>query len=222
VISWVGGAGFVAVSGPAVGTFVDSMSLSVGRKAGKSVFPCAQNATQKSNSFSVIPPRISMQPSNQFSQLTLHDGMNASLRSTRMNLGCMTLNGRTNTLLTSISSPVRSSGVGNPRSNHVDGGYILPLSEDVWNNFWVIEREEKHSRTLILRFWARPLAESFWRREEICSWETDFAQKQVTIMSSWVASSHFRRVDVRIWEPVPREKNRGWEVVIRFDASEAQ
>lgn len=43
--------------------------MSCGRKAGRFVFPCAQKDTQKSNSFSVMSPLISIHPSNQFSPM---------------------------------------------------------------------------------------------------------------------------------------------------------
>lgn len=155
------------------GNFADSRapfdSSSAGRNAGNEVLPRDQKATQKSNSFSVIPPLISIQPSNQFSQLTLQDGINASFRSTSINFGCMTLNGRTKTLLISSSKPSSFSGGGNPRPIHVVRGYILPSSDDVWNSFWNMEREEKHIRTWILRFWAKALVDSFRSNEAIAS-----------------------------------------------------
>lgn len=63
------------------------------------------------------------------------------------NLGCMTLNGRTKMLLTCRSIPFRSSSGGRPSERHCDGGYMCPVTEEVWKNFWVREREEKQRRT---------------------------------------------------------------------------
>ncbi len=97
-------------------------SISAGSISGSEAPPSDQNSAQKSNSFSTTPPFISIHPSNQLSQLTLQDGMNANLRSIRINLGCMTLNGRTNTLLTIKSRPISSVGDGNPRLGHDEGG----------------------------------------------------------------------------------------------------
>jgi hypothetical protein len=68
-----------------------------------------QNNFQKSNNFSTISPFISMQPSNHTSQLTLQLGKKAVFRSTRMNFGCMTLNGLTKILFTTSASPCISS-----------------------------------------------------------------------------------------------------------------
>jgi len=89
---------------------------------GSALPPLPQNAAQKSKSLRVISPFISMQPSNQSSQLTLHEGMKAIFRSTRINFGCITLNGLTKILLTTNSRPVNSSGGGRPKSAHEEGG----------------------------------------------------------------------------------------------------
>jgi len=91
-------------------------------KEGSLAPPFDQTAAQKSNNLSTIPPSISMHPSNHFSQLTLQLGMKALFRSTIINLGCITLNGRTNTLLTTNSSPPNFSGEGKPRLTHDEGG----------------------------------------------------------------------------------------------------
>jgi hypothetical protein len=42
------------------------------------------------------------------------------------------------------------------------------------------------------------LAESFRSKEERSSWERDLAQKQVTIMSSWLVEAQVENVDARI------------------------
>jgi hypothetical protein len=89
---------------------------------GSALPPLPQNAVQKSKSLRAMSPCISMQPSNQSSQLTLHDGIKAIFRSTRINFGCMTLKGLTNTLFTTRSRPVSSSGRGNPSPAHDEGG----------------------------------------------------------------------------------------------------
>ena len=77
-----------------------------------------QKATQKSKSFSITSPRSSTHPSNHSSQLTLQLGNQALSRSIRMNLGCMTENGRTKMLFTTMSNPSSSSGAGKPNLDH--------------------------------------------------------------------------------------------------------
>lgn len=109
-----------------------------------------QNSSQNCTNFWTTGPESSTQPSNQVSQLTLQLGRKTFLRSTMMNLGCMTLNGRRNMLLISRSSPWSSEGEGSPSFLvHVSGGYIFPLIEEVWNSFWKTESEENPMRTRI-------------------------------------------------------------------------
>jgi hypothetical protein len=43
----------------------------------------------------------------------------------------MTLNGLTKTLLITNSKPGSSSGDGNPKETHDEGGYIFPSNDDV-------------------------------------------------------------------------------------------
>ena len=82
----------------------------------------AQKSDQKRRKCSVTLPLSSMQPSNQSSQLTLQLGRNTLCRSMMMNLGCMTLNGRTNMDLISRSSPDSASGAGSPNwLSHFEG-----------------------------------------------------------------------------------------------------
>ena len=119
---------------------------------GSVLLPLPQNAAQKSKSLRATSPLISIQPSNQSSQLTLHEGMKAIFRSTMINFGCMTLNGLTKILFTTNSRPAISSGGGKPKSVHDEGGYIFPSNDEVWNSFCKSEREEKQSRTCIFRF----------------------------------------------------------------------
>lgn len=95
---------------------------SVGGRGGREPEPRDQNASQNSRSLEQISPRISTHPSNQLSQLTLQLGINAIFRSTRINLGCITLNGLTKILLTTISNPSNFSGFGKPSENHDEGG----------------------------------------------------------------------------------------------------
>lgn len=53
-------------------------------------------------------------------------------------------------LFTSISSPGSSLGGGKPKVfGHVFGAYILPFTDQGWNNFWKSEDDEKQRRTLI-------------------------------------------------------------------------
>lgn len=82
--------------------------------AGDLLLPRSQNSSQNRTNWSMTGPDSSMQPSNQSSQLTLQLGRNAFLRSTTTNFGCMTLNGRTKTLLMVISRPLSSSLDGRP------------------------------------------------------------------------------------------------------------
>lgn len=76
----------------------------------------------------------------------------------------------------------------------------------------MMETEDIHKRTRILRFCARAFAESLRRSEETSRRDLDFAQKQVTMMSSWFVSRHCERMGERSWRPVPRENLMGWEV----------
>ncbi len=186
---------------------------------GRAAPPLDQNAFQNSNNFSAISPLISIQPSNQLSQLTLQDGMKTVLRSTKMNFGCITLKGLTKTLFTTKSRPLISSGRGSPSPVHDVTGYILPFKLLVWNNFWKGEKEEKHNLTCNLRFWASALDESSCNKEQMASWEGDFAQKHVTMMTSCSAAAQNGRTDERIWKPVPILNETGIEVDISFVGS---
>jgi hypothetical protein len=167
-------------------------------KEGKLAPPRDQKADQKSNNFPTMSPLISMHPSNQSTQLTLQEGINANFRSTKINFGCMTLNGLTNTLLTTISKPSNSSSAGKPRLGHELGGYVLPFSLDVWKSFWKIEIEDKHILTWILWFCKTAFEESLRKRDEMASWEEDSTQKQVTIMISCLVAEQAGIMEDRI------------------------
>ncbi len=100
----------------------DSESRSSVWTGGREPKPRDQKASQNLNNFPQTIPLISIHPSNQLSQLTLQLGINATFRSTSMNLGCMTLNGLTKILFITISNPSNSSGFGNPSESHDEGG----------------------------------------------------------------------------------------------------
>jgi len=88
------------------------------RKSSSPPPPPRQNSTTPPTT----GPSSSTHPSNHASPLTLQLGSHAVRRSTTTNLGCITLKGRTKTLLTCRSSPRSSSGAGRPSfETHVDG-----------------------------------------------------------------------------------------------------
>lgn len=162
------------------------------------------------------PVRV-MAPSNHSSQLILQLGRMAVLRSTMMNLGCITLKGRRKMDLISRFRPWSSDGSGRPSfCTHVDGGYVWPVTPWLWKSFWNMELEEKQSRTLIFcvpRITA--LVDSFLSTLLRMSKLADLAQKQVTRMSSWSADSRRGAKDSYMDEPVPVMNVSILEVVMR-------
>ena len=66
------------------------------------------------------------------------------------------------------------------------------------------------------------MADSFRSRDDRSSWERDLAQKHVTIMSSCSAEVQVEKTDERIWDPVPRAKWTGFDVVMRVEGLLAQ
>lgn len=85
---------------------------------------------------------------------------------------------------------------------------MYPEGEDVWNSFWNKETEERQMRTRIFELSLREIAfeERCLRVEDRAVREVEFAQKQVTKMSSCSVDSRAGRIVSSTLDPVPRAR----------------